>query len=550
MQDTPPRAQPWNPWWAVALATFVLLQSLVMAATTGPGLPPDEWAHLSYVRDVADGRLVPDYAEGRIRDSVQGNYLSHPPLYYTVLGKAAAIGNLDTFTDLRPLRAASALFVALGLWLWLRVGRAAGLPLAGAVLATVATCAVPMFSYAAGSVNNDSLLYLGTALFVAGLVRERMARRRDMPAAAALAGGALVVFLTKATGAAFLVLFVLLLLPRTRHDLWAQLVQRRHLAIAVAVAIPCIAWFGWALAVHGTPLPRPAALYPHNPPAEPMAPLAYAMRYAAIMWERLPVVMSHATFNPFAWHGRAAFLAMVVVPGVAWLLARPGAVGRGIDPRVIRGTDALGLAALGTVLIHIAYTYASYRGSGLLAGIQPRYFAFLLPAIWLPAFLLEQRGLPRRLLVTAFTALAIIAFWTSVPNTVAGQARAAENARQAAPRQPPVPVAGLRGHIDSFQFERGRLRVHGWAYDGDGGVPARVAVHVDDAVVHGVETGTERPDVARALGQPGARGAGFEASLELDAAGERECAIGVSATARDGRVTWLRKATCPAPALP
>ena len=248
--------------------------------------------------------------------------------------------------------------------------------------------------------------------------------------------------------------------------------------------------------------------------------------------------------------GRAAFLAMVVVPGVAWLLARPGAVGRGIDPRVIRGTDALGLAALGTVLIHIAYTYASYRGSGLLAGIQPRYFAFLLPAIWLPAFLLEQRGLPRRLLVTAFTALAIIAFWTSVPNTVAGQARAAENARQAAPRQPPVPVAGLRGHIDSFQFERGRLRVHGWAYAGAGGVPARVAVHVDDAVVHGVETGTERPDVARALGQPGARGAGFEASLELGTAGERECAIGVSATARDGRVTWLRKATCPAPALP
>ena len=129
----PPR---WSPWWAAALAAFVLLQSLLMAATTAPGLPPDEWAHLSYVRDVADGRPVPDYAEGRIRESTQGNYLSHPPLYYSLLGAATAVAGLEPFTDLRPLRMASAGFVGLGFLLWLLVGRALGLPLAGAVLVT------------------------------------------------------------------------------------------------------------------------------------------------------------------------------------------------------------------------------------------------------------------------------------------------------------------------------------------------------------------------------------------------------------------------------
>lgn len=550
MHTTLSRDTRWNPWWAVALAAFVLLQSLVMAATTAPGLPPDEWAHLSYVRDVADGRPVPDYAEGRIRESAQGNYLSHPPLYYSALGAAAAIGGLDPFTDLRPLRAASAGFVALGFLLWLLVGRALGLPLAGAVLATVATCATPMFGYAAGSVNNDSLMYLGIALFAAGLVRERMQHRRDLPAAAALAGGALLVLLTKATGATFLVLFVLALLPRAPRELWAQLTHRRHLAIGGVVAAACLAWFGWAILAYGSPLPKPQPLYPHNPPAEPLAPLAYALRYAAIMWERLPLVMSHATFNPFAWRGKAFFLAMVVVPVLAWLVARPGAAKRGVDPRVVRGTDALVLAALGTVVIHIAFTWAAYRNSGLLAGMQPRYFAFLLPAIWLPAFLLERREWPKRCLLGALAAAAMVAFWTSVPNTVAGQQRAAERAQAAARAPAPAPARGLRGHLDDFRLEGDTLRLRGWAFDADAGAPAAVRVHIDGGEGLPVASGVARPDVARAMGQPAANDAGFESGIDASTAGGRDCAVGVSAIAGDGRVLWLRKASCGNAAVP
>lgn len=559
MHNSLSQAPRWSPWWAVALAAFVLLQSLLMAATTAPGLPPDEWAHLSYVRDVADGRLVPDYADGRIRESSQGNYLSHPPLYYSALGAATAVGGLDPFTDLRPLRAASAGFVGVGFLLWLLVGRALGLPLAGAILATAATCATPMFSYAAGSVNNDSLLYLGVALFAAGLVRERIEQRRDVAAAVALAGGALVILLTKATGATFLVLFVLALLPRAPRDLWVQLTQRRHLVIGGVVAATCIAWFGWAILAHGSPLPRPQALYPHNPPAEPLAPVGYALRYAAIMWERLPIVMSHATFDPFAWRGRNAFLAMAVVPVLAWLVARPGAARRGVDPRVIRGSDALALAALGTVLIHIAFTWASYRSSGLLAGMQPRYFAFLLPAIWLPAFLLERRAWPRRCLLATFTAFALVAFWTSVPNTVAGQERAAARSQAAAAAaaaaaaptpSPPAAVRGIRGHIDEFRLDGPTLRLRGWAFDADAGKPATVRVHVHGGDGEPVATGKARPDVAKAMGQPTAGGAGFESSLDASGAGGRDCAIGVSAAGDDGRVLWLRKATCETAALP
>lgn len=546
MQDSQLRNARWSPWWAVALAAFVLLQSLVMASTTAPGLPPDEWAHLSYIRDVADGRLVPDYAEGRIRESAQGNYLSHPPLYYSLLGKAAAMGGLEPFSDVKPLRAASATFVAAGFLLWLLVGRALGLPLVGAVLVTLAACATPMFSYAAGSVNNDSLMYFGLALFVAGLLRERMQHRRDLAAAAALAAGALIVLLTKATGATFLAFFILALLPRAPRDLWAQVTQRRHLAIGGTVAILCIAWFGWAILAHGSPLPKPAALYPPNPPDQPLAPLGYSLRYAAIMWERLPLVMSHAPFSPLAGASRLAFLAMVVLPLLAWLVARPGARRRGIDARILRATDALALAALGTILVHIGFTWASYLNSGLLAGMQPRYFAFLLPALWLPAFLLEQRPVLRKSLAGGLAVFALIAFWASVPRVVAGQQRAADQVSQAArkPAASHAPATGLRGHLDGFQVDGGRVALRGWAFDADAGSPAGVQLQLANQAGMAVPSGAGRPDVARALGHAAAAGAGFDVTLDLPEPPPRECAIGVSATGRDGGVLWLRKPSC------
>ena len=537
MRHTQPQHDRWNPWWAVALAAFLLMQSLVMATTTAAGVPPDEWAHLSYIRDVANGGLVPDYAEGRIRETPQGNYLSHPPLYYSLLGKAAAIAGLDPMARLFPLRVASALFMVFGFWLWLRIGRALGLPLAGAVLLTIALCATPMFSYLAGSVNNDTLLYLGFALFAAGLVREHMAHRRDLASGMALAGGALIVMLTKATGAAFLVLFVLVLLMAAPRELRSHLTHRRHVTVVGIVGAACLAWFGWAMIVHGGPLPRPQTLYPHNPPAEPLTLLTFALRYVELMWDRLPMVMSSATFNPFAGKAQHAFYAMVVLPVLVWMLARPGASKRGVDPRVVRGTDALALATLGMAVIHIAYIYNGYRSSGLLAGMQPRYFAFLLPVIWLPAFLLERRHIQQRCFMGIFAALAMVAFWTSVPHTVAGQARAVERAR------PVPPAAGLHGSLDEIRLEGRTLHLRGWAFDADAGAPAAVEVQVDGAT-YTVDTGVTRRDVARALGHDSAQNSGFDATIDVADADGRECAIGITATAHDGRILRLRKATC------
>src|SRR5688500_10358333 len=542
-QASPPETTTWRPVFAATLSLFLSLQCAVVAYSTPVGVPPDEYAHLSCVDDVARGRLIPDYVNGRIRGSNRGNYLAHPPLYYTITGKVAQFAGFDPFQGARRVRALGALFVAGGFFLWLLAAREARVPLAGILLSTVAACAVPMFSYAAGSVNNDTLLYFGVGLFAYGLAREWIAERRDRWAAAAIVGGSVTVFLTKSTGAAFLVFLVAALVPRNREGL-ASLVTPRHLKMAAVVAATCGAWFVFALIAYGSVMPRPEALYPHAPPAEPMVPMAYVVRYSQAMWDRLPILMAHVNVRPFAPYGALAMKTMLALPLVAWLLARPGARRRGSDPRVIHATDALALASFATLALHIAYTYLSYRNSGLLAGMQPRYFAFLLPALWLPAFLLRGTGKVHAILLAASFASAVVAFWTSVPFTVQKQDAAVSAARARQSTPPAAPVKKLVGSVDGFMHSAdGRLALRGWAFDArQAAQVARISVFVDGKRLANLRTGEQRPDVAKALGHPTAARGGFSATLE--GAGDRDCALAVAAETGDGRVLWLRRATC------
>ncbi len=537
----------WPTGLAVALSLFLLLQCLVMAYSTPAGAPPDEYAHLSYVDDVARGRLIPDYADGRIRGSDRGNYLAHPPLYYTIVGKIAGITGLDPFKNAKALRIPGAVFLAGGFLCWLLAARTARVPALGGILATVAVCAIPMFSYVGGSVSNDTLLCFGVGLFAYGLTREWIAGLRDRRAAAAIIGGSAIVFLTKSTGAAFLVFLLLALLPWNRAAL-AWLATPRQLKIAAAVAAICGPYFVFSLLAYGSVMPRPEPLYQPSPPAEPLAPAAYLVRYVQAMWERLPIIMAHVNVRPFAPYGALAMKAMLLLPLLVWGLSRPGARRRGIDPRLIRATDALALATLATLLLHAAYTYTSYRTTGLMAGIQPRYFAFLLPALWLPAFLLERPGRLHAALLAAWIACAVAAFWTSVPFTLQKQAAAAAAAKERRNAPPPAkaPAKKLDGHLDDLRLSpAGQLHVRGWAFDTrEGSTVARIAVFVDGSHLADVQAGEPRPDVARALGDPAAAGSGFSTVLEGTGAGARDCAVAVAAEADEGSVLWLRRASC------
>jgi hypothetical protein len=532
-------------FWLGTLALCVFMQSAVLAYTTPLGAPPDELAHLSYVRDVAVSGWIPDYAAGTIGSSSQLNYLSHPPLYYTVLGQLSDLLDVDPFADYRLLRLISAAFVGLGFLLCLLAARNVGVGFREISIATLATCAIPMFSYAAGSVNNDTLLYLGTGLFFYGASRALRHRRVDVRSVAWITSGCIITFLTKATASAFIVFAVAAYLLPDYRRLPSLLRNRNVLAIGAATAILCGAYYVFAALKFGAFMPKPRPLYPESPPQEPMAPIVYAWRYLSIMWDRLPVIMSHDSLRPMRAFGIPFFQGMLLIPIAGWLIARNGAAARGVPTPITRASNAVVLAALATMILHVAYIYRAYLHSGLLAGMQPRYFAFLLPTLWLLVFAMRPGPILRSMVTGAFLLCAIIAFWSSTPFVVAEQS-AKRAAKLAAAGKSAAKRATGAGVLDEMTLSAGTLKLRGWAFDIRNGSPA-VAVRVlrDDVLLASVPVDGKRPDVAKALRNPAALDSGFEASIEGIPDDAKPCELQVAGQARSGELHWLHRRSCP-----
>src|SRR5690348_17283875 len=87
-----------EPYWPVALivAAMLLASSWFYVHAVPVGDPPDEWAHLGYVADIAvKHHLIPDYRHSAVLNSPAPNYLQHPPLYYTIEGSFGRLFHWD-----------------------------------------------------------------------------------------------------------------------------------------------------------------------------------------------------------------------------------------------------------------------------------------------------------------------------------------------------------------------------------------------------------------------------------------------------------------------
>ncbi|MDD3785813.1 MAG: hypothetical protein PHQ87_09705, partial [Hydrogenophaga sp.] len=159
--------QDWRLAWV--LVGCLCLQSALMALTTPPGYAPDEAAHMAYIRDSARSRLLlPDYVGGKLPDG-RPNYLGHPPLYYASLGLLSKAGRWEGPRAQTAMRLASATFMMLGLAFAVLAARRIGVGQSYVAMALLACAATPMFSYQAGSVSNDTLLYLGVNMMFYGI---------------------------------------------------------------------------------------------------------------------------------------------------------------------------------------------------------------------------------------------------------------------------------------------------------------------------------------------------------------------------------------------
>lgn len=550
----------WPAYWALLLASFLFLQSVVMALTIPRGAPPDELAHISYVMDVAQtGDFLPDYANGTIVNSTHPNYLKHPPLYYTTLGLTSRFLGLDPLADYKYLRVLSAAMVFLGFLCWLLVARNMGASLLACVVCTIACCAVPMFGYAAGSINNDCLAYLGAGLCFYGLSRTRLAPdSSDSLGFGLCAAGMLIAILTKATVATFLIAFFLALLAFRWRDSLLLIRNRVAIKCLIAAVLPCVAYYAYAVLKFRTPFPIPGTLYERAPPAEPLDFLHYSGKFLMTMWERLPLILSHSNISPFYPGSQIFFYAMLIVPVLAWVFLRPKARKRGASPFNISMTDSFVVALVLTALAHVHTTYGSYLYNGLLAGWQPRYYAFALPGLWILAFTLRPTLGVKAITLACFVLFAGISFWASSPFVLAKQ-QAKDKSVAATGKTLRIPLAladqrkitlsypvvAGHGNVDELTLAEGKLVVRGWAFDSAASSPVkRVWLLASGNYLASTMIITERPDVAAALSEPKAVKSGFRIEVGQIAAPIRECEIKVLAEQHKGTVAILRDQTC------
>lgn len=542
----------WRDWvLALILATFTFGCAWSPLHLSAIGAPPDEWAHLSYLSEVAvDGRLMPDYAGSRILPAKsRENYLGHPPLYYSalgIIGRATGMGDpVEHFTRYRCL---SAVLVAIGVLLWGLTGRLLGVRRDVLVAATAMTCAIPMFPYLAGSVNNDALAYLSVAIAIHGI-----ARVPGWPRAAYYVGalGLACSLLTKLTAGLFLLFLFGFWLVATLRRGDAPLRNRHFQAAAVLLVIACAAYYVPTLMHHHALMPAAGDLYGKlPPPQQPLNVAGVARHFATAMMDSVPHVVSHGSLSPLA--GPLAYLLLwtFLLPLVAF-----AATWRGARYTAAHTLGSIFLLALvPTLLVHFVLVLRNYQAHGVFSGLQPRYYAYAVPGV----FLLCLAGIDRsRVARFAFALFALsAALLLSISPARLAQSEAQRIAMQgveparlpargeAETTWPTTTVMGV-GQLDSMANKRGAIELSGWAVDGpDRHAARRIWVFLGDKAIGHVTTGYVRPDVARSLGTFAAHASGFRAVIEHPARGTTACDIRLAVEGTGGQLLPLRNAPC------
>lgn len=238
--------------WAI-VAVFVVLSLLFNFRTpvgrNGYFHTPDEGAHISYVRYVAEEDRLP-----RFEGYAGVGYEAHqPPLYYTL---AAQVWKLGKHLPVSPARAVRMLSLLFGILLVLTVYRIARIltPESPAVALASAgvTALLPMHVAICSAVNNDSLTNLLFALVLAEFARLYTQPKPSRWIALRMGLWAGLAGLTKVTALLLIPVMAVgwLMVPRTRQTrVWLGLLVSTGLALAMMFP-----WFVRNMQLYDDPL--------------------------------------------------------------------------------------------------------------------------------------------------------------------------------------------------------------------------------------------------------------------------------------------------------
>lgn len=260
------------------IIALYLILATAWNLVTPPFESPDEDAHVAYVLLVADEARLPD---PRTADGARvGNEFFQPPLYYAMLAAALRLSGMthdeplparvpgwawdartvpanyfvptpDQYAYLHLLRELSALFGVVTVLCTYLAATLLGATGRVRIAATMATAALPQFTFISATVNPDALAAalasIGLVLLL-GIVRSTEARPRAVAAFGAVVAAGVLTEYHAGYLLALALLGYLFVLGRSRRRTIGDA------AIALAVFLCCTGWwFAWNVARYGEP---------------------------------------------------------------------------------------------------------------------------------------------------------------------------------------------------------------------------------------------------------------------------------------------------------
>lgn len=539
---------------ATFLLAFVGLQIVGMVFKTPLGGPSDERAHLSYIHDAMQpGAWLPNYRDGEIYLMEENiNYLKHPALYYSALALVGRAAGLDVYDDLQVFRMINMLMILVGLALFIGFCRRMALGWLTTSVLTLSVTAVPMFSYYAGSVNNDNLAYAAVALVFFGLAHGVDGRP---PCFGWVALGYTVAALTKVTAGAFLSFFLLfyLLLEWRR---WPIFYRERAFWVSVLAAVSIIACYYLTIRwQYGSFLPSPRYLYTLTAPESVISFGEYFEEFRQKMVGRAGTVMAHVNFSPMMSQAAPAFYGMFVGPLLVWFCVRLIPGWRSRQPGRLPIADALLLGFLAVLGLHLSIGYEAYGNTGALGGMQPRYYLYLMPFVLTPAFFLLRRPEFDALLAVPLAGVVLVSFWGSVPFAQEKQYIEVISRHRPIvfdtdwPTEPYNLNLRMRsevvGHVDDFWLRGGSVYARGWAYEAITDSPVnRVLLTLGNTIVGSRPSNVSRPDLRASTLSQNAEQTGFSFVVYGIPEGTDICELSLLVEFKDGSYGVLKAGAC------
>src|SRR6266478_272719 len=242
----------------VLLLAFTF-NTLLWAAVTNLGNPPDEFSHFDYIRHLAINHTLPIYGETRyIHTSALQAHASLPPLYY-LLGTPLqmALSNSNVTEQMLALRVLSVILGGITVTLVYKVGRllAPSRPEFALAAATLVGFN-PMFTYLCAAINSDNLInliYAALFLVLAYGLQQPEPSRRWLIGLGVLLGAGLITKQTIVTGVLVSALVILFLAWRQRPGFSTRLIRYGFWVSGTAILVS--GWFfvrNWIL--YGNPI--------------------------------------------------------------------------------------------------------------------------------------------------------------------------------------------------------------------------------------------------------------------------------------------------------